>query len=825
MHELLLEHARGTAVLPTTLPLEAACTAAAKAAEALVTGTPAAPGTTTMVPPSAYEVAYALRIRGKQYQRAAGCQFELAERLEAEWRGRIEGRIRPAGESEADGRRRVHAETLLVLEALVDALGAAIGALELVESPTGRFVCERIPNRAARLLFALDEHRQGEPVRLDERGEPVRLDERGAATASRGVPPCSEVLYDAGIDHKTSFWSVDDRQRRVQESVHDICERLALEATGSRPETCSERAPRQLHTLRQRRALARGRACLLAASPEMAALEALPIPCPLPLNARGDTTAEAAAVLDRLLCIDSEAERSRLRKLFRRFDANVDELLDREEFGVLMRNCFPSRVADADSLCSSMFDGADVDDSGAISFEEFVKHCLEMSLDRLVLPGVMDVATDLGLAYTDELHAFAVTQDEPIARPRVPGAAPFSGVALVAYRLAYLCVRLDEQAVSGGRPLLAGPGAEAVEGGESHREWQRLRHVLDHDCERLDYSIGTAAAAGALAANPGRKLPQWLLDHIHPPLPGGPARAPYMLRLSARIAQPVVWITPPVGEPREGDYARNDSALPDNSAVKRAADEVFEPYRAAQPRLEMRGVVAWGGDACVTIPYASPDSEAHDETIALISKLRQKDPGCRPLRRNPAALVRLLLATHEESRQLEPLRAALALVRAGCEAALEEKRMTQEALNERVLRGQLLCDSEGRDRWVTCGLIDALHAAVANLQGVKPYKADGNARKESSALLQDELSRSFDAIEAYLDIDVAQPWVSDEKARKVAEAIVEYDDGVEWDGTWVGDGTDRRQLPYFVKARASDAPRVRSPEEMFAQMIEAAIRR
>ena len=818
MHELLLEHARGTAVLPTTLPLEAACTAAAKAAEALVTGTPAAPGTTTMVPPSAYEVAYALRIRGKQYQRAAGCQFELAERLEAEWRGRIEGRIRPAGESEADGRRRVHAETLLVLEALVDALSAAIGALELVESPTGRFVCERIPNRAARLLFALDEHRQGEPVRLDERGEPVRLDERGAATASRGVPPCSEVLYDAGIDHKTSFWSVDDRQRRVQESVHDICERLALEATGSRPETCSERAPRQLHTLRQRRALARGRACLLAASPEMAALEALPIPCPLPLNARGDTTAEAAAVLDRLLCIDSEAERSHLRKLFRRFDANVDELLDREEFGVLMRNCFPSRVADADSLCSSMFDGADVDDSGAISFEEFVKHCLEMSLDRLVLPGVMDVATDLGLAYTDELHAFAVTQDEPIARPRVPGAAPFSGVALVAYRLAYLCVRLDEQAVSGGRPLLAGPGAEAVEGGESHREWQRLRHVLDHDCERLDYSIGTAAAAGALAANPGRKLPQWLLDHIHPPLPGGPARAPYMLRLSARIAQPVVWITPPVGEPREGDYARNDSALPDNSAVKRAADEVFEPYRAAQPRLEMRGVVAWGGDACVTIPYASSANEAHRETIALIKELRRKDPGCRPLRRNPAALARLLLATHEESQQLEPLRAALALVQAGCKAALEEKDtfMTQEALNESV-RGQLLCDSEGRDRWVTCGLIDALHAAVANLQGVKPYKADGNARLGDSDELSSIWTQTYRDIEAYLDIDVAQPWVCAEKARKVAEAIVEYDDerGVEWAG----------ELPYFVKARDSDAPRVRSREELFAQMIEAAIRR
>lgn len=771
MHELLLEHARGTAVLPTTLPLEAACTAAAKAAEALITGTPAAPGTTTMVPPSAYEVAYALRIRGKQYQRAAGCQFELAGRLEAEWRERIEGGIQPAGESEVDGRRRVHAETLLVLEALVDALGAAIGALELVESPTRRFVCERIPNRAARLdaalklVAALNEHRQGEPVDLDERGEPVRHDERGAATASRGVPPCSEVLYDAGMGATSSdIWS-------AQESVHDMCKRLEREVSG--PETCGEWAPRQLHTLRQRRALARGRACLLAAtSPEMhdAALEALPHP----LNARGDTTtAEAAAVLERLLRIDS--------------------------------------------------------------------------LDSLVPPGVMDVATDLGLAYTDELHAFAVTQlhafavtqDEPFARPRAPGAAPFSGVALVAYRLAYQCVRLDEHAASGGRPLLAGPtgmdmmtdgaGAEAGEGGESHGEWLRLRHVLRHDCERLDYTIGTAAAAGALAADPGRKLPQWLLAHIHPPLPGEPlalsgdqstARAPFMLRLSARIAKPIVWT-----EPRVGQNAPYDGALPDNAAVERAANEEFEPYQAAQPRLEMRGVVAWGGDACVTIPYASPDSEAHDETIALISKLRQKDPGCRPLRRNPAALVRLLLATHEESRQLEPLRAALALVRAGCEAALEEKRMTQEALNKRVLRGQLLCDSEGRDRWVTCGLIDALHAAVANLQGVRPYKADGNARKENSAMLQDELSRCFDAIEAYLDIDVAQPWVSDEKARKVADAIVENDHGVEWDGTWVVDGPDRRQLPYFVKARASDAPRVRSREEMFAQMIEAAIRR
>ena len=93
------------------------------------------------------------------------------------------------------------------------------------------------------------------------------------------------------------------------------------------------------------------------------------------LSALGKSVSSVLAALGPQI---SEAEMSRLRKLFRRFDANGDELLDREEFGVLMRNCFPSRVADADSLCSSMFDDADVDDSGAISFEEFVKHYLAM---------------------------------------------------------------------------------------------------------------------------------------------------------------------------------------------------------------------------------------------------------------------------------------------------------------------------------------------------------------------------------------------------------------------------------------------------------------
>lgn len=72
-----------------------------------------------------------------------------------------------------------------------------------------------------------------------------------------------------------------------------------------------------------------------------------------------------------------DAELSRLRKLFDRFDANTDELLDEDEFGLLLRNCFPTRVADADAVVDE-FASADADGSGEVTFEEFVKHYLEM---------------------------------------------------------------------------------------------------------------------------------------------------------------------------------------------------------------------------------------------------------------------------------------------------------------------------------------------------------------------------------------------------------------------------------------------------------------
>jgi Ca2+-binding EF-hand superfamily protein len=67
----------------------------------------------------------------------------------------------------------------------------------------------------------------------------------------------------------------------------------------------------------------------------------------------------------------------RLRKLFDRFDVNHDKLLSIDEFGVLMRNCFPTRVADANQIVAE-FRTFDVDGSGSIDFDEFTRRYLQM---------------------------------------------------------------------------------------------------------------------------------------------------------------------------------------------------------------------------------------------------------------------------------------------------------------------------------------------------------------------------------------------------------------------------------------------------------------
>ena len=97
------------------------------------------------------------------------------------------------------------------------------------------------------------------------------------------------------------------------------------------------------------------------------------------------------------------------------------------------------------------------------------------------------------------------------------------------------------------------------------------------------------------------------------------------------------------------------------------ADSI-ERYPAAQASLRLRGRVGWGGDAIVSIP--PPETEvARSHARLLTEELRQKDCGCRPLRRNPAALCAALVDAGSE----EALREALRLVRAGCDAALAER--------------------------------------------------------------------------------------------------------------------------------------------------------
>ena len=63
--------------------------------------------------------------------------------------------------------------------------------------------------------------------------------------------------------------------------------------------------------------------------------------------------------------------------------------------------------------------------------------------------------------------------------------------------------------------------------------------------------------------------------------------------------------------------------------------------------------------------------------MTQVGALRQMDPGCVPLRRNPAALCRVLIGCGD----LGQLRTALRLVREGCEAALLEKASDERRLH------------------------------------------------------------------------------------------------------------------------------------------------
>jgi hypothetical protein len=145
------------------------------------------------------------------------------------------------------------------------------------------------------------------------------------------------------------------------------------------------------------------------------------------------------------------------------------------------------------------------------------------------------------------------------------------------------------------------------------------------------------------------------VHHINPPVEGTPIAsnglmAPLLLRMSARAAR--------------ADFG---GSLDDNDCFVRAVEAKLAAHAAANARLVVRGNVAWGGDARVEVPHSINDQASASKD--LVFALRAMDPGCRPLRRNPAALVRCLVASGEHCQLL----LALQMVRSGCKAALVEK--------------------------------------------------------------------------------------------------------------------------------------------------------
>ena len=254
---------------------------------------------------------------------------------------------------------------------------------------------------------------------------------------------------------------------------------------------------------------------------------------------------------------------------------------------------------------------------------------------------------------------------------------------------------------------------------------------------------------------------------------GAGGAPPALLRLTARAAR--------------ADYR---APLPDNAGFVRAVSSLLDAHPAAGATLSVRGEVAWGGDAVVAIPHHAEGTDGRRAADGLEASLREADPGCAPLRRNPSALCHLLLDAGGAAHLTDALR----LVLDGCRAALAER--AKWGGGERARR----------DRWVSCGLIDRIHAAVAASQGVAPWEADG----AQHGPLQPLLGQAFDAIEAYLDIDLpGGAWTHPDKPRRVAMAVI--------DGEWEG------EPPRALRAGA-DEPRRVGAQEAFAQLLEAAVR-
>ena len=598
----------------------------------------------------AYEVGFALHVQAEEYAEAAALQFELASRLAAESR-RAAPTLRPDGLA-----------SLLKLEAA--AITSALGALDLVASPAERFLLEPGPSRAAKLAAAAARYRTEAEIRAAGIGGVLSPDDPDVlARDTRALPltyaPTASLIQPLAPTHSADRSHAPPGRSDffgASEAVESLVARVEAEARALEAKALDEIAAAEISSgaagaaagalgagsgaggerrlvlpsaLRQRRALALGRAEFLGrAELGNSAPGAYAPPFP---PARLGTNPSAASASSLLASAEEPSTLLHLLLKHALFDAAAELSLQfRDEFHA-----------------QQIKENADVVSGQADRAAEAARAAAQRAAAGLGggLPGLGGGLAGVG--------AGVFAANLPGAAPGLAGGAAaalaearrLSGLPLVAYELAAHAARLDAS---------AGRHAE-YDGPESHAEWRRLRLLLSrHDSEAEDWSLGSTAARGCLSVAPARDLPPWLVAHVDPPQPSAADPERYsLLRVSARAA----------GSVGQGGAAAADGG----AAVRRALDELKARHPAANAAVVVRGSPGFGGDATLVLP---PGSAAAGQ--ALEQELRALDPGCRPLRRNPAALCRALLAPRIDGAppSLAAMRTALRTVRSGCDAAL-----------------------------------------------------------------------------------------------------------------------------------------------------------
>ena len=222
------------------------------------------------------------------------------------------------------------------------------------------------------------------------------------------------------------------------------------------------------------------------------------------------------------------------------------------------------------------------------------------------------------------------------------------------------------------------------------------------------------------------------------------------------------------------DHAMGRAAAADGSTLVE-----YRPSRAALAdgrlnavlsRHPLATLVERGAEATVAVPPAAA------------AELEGADPSGVPLRRNPAALVRAMLRETSSAGDAT-LGAALALLKEGCVEGVADPR---------------LC-------WVTCGLIDLAHRRAAEAEGVGWWEAEAHGWGGCAGWGA--------AADAYHDERVLGRAAGGGGGGEGKGAVV--------DGEWSG-AKPRYHDP--SGGAALPAKRAARPEEIFAQLLECAVR-